>query len=325
MIGPARAYRSHPRRAGAALLGLVTLGLAVVLGAGVGSVGARSPVTAVVTRPSSVCHAQPVPAKLPENLPTAPDPALLAILGVLRRPQVPADVPPAPRLPDPFLQGIEVAYERLLTTTASGDRYFLTPGFLVPPSPPAHCSPPRSPQAQHLEQQLRLHPRFELLISDVGRTGSGGGVSGGPSTAAAIMAGAATGGSFGISGQIGGYQTESGAIDGLVPDGVATVTLEYRRRAARTLPVTNNFFLLTVAARIKLPNVRQSPPGLPGPSTVAPPFPSESGPLGAIVPIEIVWRDVRGAPIKTIRQPAYCAGVRGAAQQTCLRTLAKPR
>jgi hypothetical protein len=110
-----------------------------------------------------------------------------------------------------------------------------------------------------------------------------------------------------------------------VPDGVASVTLEYRRRAARTLPVTNNFFLLTVQARIKLPKVRHSPPGLPFPSTVAPPLPSEPGPLGAIAPIAVVWRDAQGAAIKTIRQPAYCAALRGAAQQTCLRALAKLR
>lgn len=319
---PAGGYRRHPRRAGAALLGLVTLGAAVAFGAGVGSVGARSPVTPVVTVPSTVCHGQPVPAKLPRNLPTAPDPALLAILGVLRRPQVPTDVPPASRLPDPFLEGIEVGYERLLTTTASGNRYYLIPGFFVLPSPPAHCSPPRSPHQQHLEQPLRLHPRFELLISEVGRTGGG---SGGPSTAAAIMAGVVTGGSFGISGQIGGYQTESGTIDSLVPDGVASVTLQYRRRAARTLPVTNNFFLLTVAARIKLPKARHPPAGLPFPATVAPPFPSESGPLGAIAPIEIVWRNAQGAAIKTIRQPAYCAALRGTARPACFRALAKLR
>ncbi len=318
---PTGGYRRPPRPAAAALLGLA---VAAILAAGVGSGGARSPATSVVTVPSASCHGLPVPAKLPQNLPAAPDPALLAILEVLRRPQVPADVPPASRFPDPFLQGIEVGYERLLTTTARGDRYYLIPAFLVPPSPRAHCSPPRSPQQQHLEHQLRLHPRFELLISQIGRTASGGG-GGGPSTAAAITAGTATGGSFGIGGQLGGYQTESGTIDSLVPDGVASVTLKYRWRADRTLPVTNNFFLLTVHARIKLPKAPHPAPGLPVPSTLAPPSPSESGPLGPIAPIEIVWRDAQGAAIKTIRQPAYCAAQHGAAQRTCLRALAKLR
>jgi hypothetical protein len=117
----------------------------------------------------------------------------------------------------------------------------------------------------------------------------------------------------------------SGEIDGLVPDGVASVTLKYRRRADRTVPVLNNFFVLSVHGRIKRLKVHRSPQGLPIPPIAPPPFPPTSGALGAIAPIEIVWRDAQGIAIKTIKQPAYCAGKRGAAQRTCFRELPKIR
>jgi hypothetical protein len=283
----------------------------------------------VITTPSTVCRAVPVAPKLPQNLPTAPDASLLAILGVLRRPQVPADIPPASRIPNPIIQDIEVSYERLLTTTPHGDRYFLIPGFFAPPSIPSQCNPPLSPKQRHkqrqIEQQLRRHPRFTLLISQIGHNGLSASGSGAPSTAAAIMAGAATGGGFGISGANGPYETEFGTIDGLVPDGVVSVTLRYRRRAERTVPVANNFFVLSVQRRIKRPKVHLPRHGLPDPSILPPRFPSESGVLGAIAPIEIAWRDEQGNVIKTIKQPAYCAAKHGAAQQRCFKALAKIR
>ena len=324
-------YRRDPRRIGGLLLALLVLAGAVSLLAGVGGVGARSQGTPlrVVTVPSSVCHGAPVKPKLPQNLPTAPDPSLLAILGVLRRPQVSADIPPVSRFPDPgFLQGVEVSYERLLATTAQGQRFFLIPGFFAPPSIPSNCSPPLSPKErrrqQQLQQQLRRHPQFIFLISQFGSHGSGGG-GGAPSTAAAIMAGVGTGSGFGVGAAHGRYQTVSGEIDGLVPDGVASVTLKYRRRADRTIPVLNNFFVLSVHGRIKRHKVHRSPQGSPIPPIVPSPFPPTSGLLGAIAPIEIVWRDALGNAIKKIKQPAYCAGKHGAGQLSCFRGLAKNR
>jgi hypothetical protein len=163
------------------------------------------------------------------------------------------------------------------------------------------------------------------LISQIGQNGLSASGSGAPSTAAAIMAGAATGGGFGISGSNGAYETEFGTIDGLVPDGVVSVTLRYRRRAERTVPVANNFFVLSVQRRIKRLKVHLPRHGLPDPSILPPPFPSESGVLGAIAPIEIAWRDEQGNVIKTIKQPAYCAAKHGAAQQRCFKALAKIR
>lgn len=313
------------------MLGLLALAAAVTLLAGVGGVGARpqGAPQQVTTTPSIACHGRPITPKLPQNLPTAPDPSLLAILGVLRRPQVPADIPSTSPFPAPFLAGIEVGYERLLATTPDGQRYFLIPGFLRPPSVPTNCMPPLSPQQRHqqqlIAQQLRSHPRFTFWIAQMGRNGVGGSGGGAPATAAAINAGLDTSGGFGISGGSAQYETEYGTINGLVPDGVASVTLRYRRRADRTLAVTNNFFVLTVHRRIKRLAVHHTPQGVPVPPVVPSPFPTPSGAIGAIAPIEIAWRDAQGSVIKTIRQPAYCAGEHGATQRRCLRDLAQAR
>ena len=195
----------------------------------------------------------------------------------------------------------------------------------MPPSPPTNCTPPLSPKELHRQQalyeRLRLHPRLTLLIIEVGTDGLPRGGGGGASSAAAITAGVGTSGGFGIAGASGGYTTEFGTIDGLVPDGVASVTLHYRHRLDRTLPVANNFFVLSVQARIRAPKVRRGPGGLPVPLLLRPPFPPSKGPLGAIAPIEIVWRDASGAVIKTVRQPAYCATLHGAAQKRCFLAL----
>lgn len=292
------------------------------LGLGVAVVTAQ-PKPAVIT--GQTCHGNPQPVAL-TNLPTTPDPSLVAILGVLRRPQVPADIPPLSRLPDPAIQGVEVPYERLLATTPHGERFFLIPAFLGPLASFTKCTPPLTPaqlqQQQALQQQAILHPRFELFVSAQMPGGAAAG-GGGASSAAEIEAGVDVGASFGGGGSAGGrYETDSGTIDGLVPDGVASVELEYRHLPPRTLPVTGNFFLLTVSGRVRRPKVVRSPNGLPLPPTS--PFPPSTGPIAPIAPIDIVWRDAQGAAIKTIRQPAWCAGRHGTPLARCLRALPRP-
>jgi hypothetical protein len=311
-----RSRRSLPAR-----LCVLGCALAIVL-LGVGGASAAKPV--VVT--GRVCDGAPQPVAL-ANLPTAPDPALLAILGVLRRPQVPADIPPRSPFPDLERQGVETGYERLLATTPRGDRFFLIPGFLAPPAIPTKCKPPLTPQQvqqlQSLQQQAVLHPRFELSVSELVPGGAAAGGGGVASTAAEVTAGLAVGSSFGGGGSSSGrYETESGTIDGLVPDGVAAVELEYRHRASRTLAVSDNFFVLTVSGRVRRPKVVRSPDGLPLPP--ASPFPPSTGPIAPIAPVAIVWRDAQGAAIKTIRQPAYCSGRQGTALARCLKTLPRP-
>jgi hypothetical protein len=302
----------------------------VLAAAAIASVGFG--VSVVSARPKPVltgqtCHGTaPTPITLP-NLPSAPDPSLVAILGVLRRPQLPADVPPASRLPNPFMEGAEVAYERLLATTAHGVRFYLVPAFVAPSQVPTNCTPPLTPQElleqQALQQQLTQHPRFELFLSELTAGGAvaGGGAAG--STAAEIQAGLGVSSSFGGGGSSAGrYETESGVIDGLVPDGVAGVELTYRHRAPRTLAVSDNFFVLTVSGRVKRPKPARSPHG--PPLTPASPFPPSTGPIAPIAPIAIVWRDAHGDAIKTIRQPAYCAGRQGPPLARCLKTLPRP-
>jgi hypothetical protein len=297
-------------------------GALAILALGVSGASAAKPV--VVT--GQVCHGMPKPVVV-RNLPSAPDAALLAILGVLRRPQLPTDIPPPSPFPDPELQGVEVGYERLLATTPHGERFFLIPGFLAPPALPTKCTPPLTPQQLHeqqaLQQQATLHPRFELFVSELMPGGAAAGGGGAASTAAEIQAGLAVSSSFGGGGSSASrYETESGTIDGLVPDGVAAVELEYLHRVSRTLAVSDNFFVLTVSGRVRRPVVVRSPNGRPPPPP--PPLPPSSGPLAPIAPIAIVWRDAQGAAIKTIRQPAYCARRHGEALARCLKTLPRP-
>lgn len=299
----------------------VVVGALVILALAASGVPAQSKPVVVA---GEVCHGTPKPVVLP-NLPTAPGPALLAILGVLRRPQLPTDIPPPSPFPDPAIQGVEVGYERLLATTPHGERFFLIPGFSAPPAIPTKCKPPLTPQQLHqlqaFQQQAILHPRFQLFVSELMPGGAAGG--GAASTAAEIQAGLGVSSSFGGGGSSASrYETESGTIDGLVPDGVAAVELEYRRRAARTLAVSDNFFVLTVSGRVRRPVVVRSPSGRLAPPS--PPLPPSSGPLAPIAPIAIVWRDAQGAAIKTIRQPAYCARRHGKALTRCLKTLPRP-
>lgn len=300
--------------------------LALTLALGAAGVWASSKPAGKVVVTGHVCQGRPSRPVALTNLPTAPDPSLLAILGVLRRPQLPSDIPPPSRLQDPALQGVEVAYERLLARTAHGERFYLIPAFFAPPAiPTTGCKPPLSPAELHaqqtLQQQAVQHPRFLLMISELTADGAPAGGGGAASTAAQILAGVGLSSSFGGGGS-GRYENESGTLEGLVPDGVASVELDYRHRPSRALPVTGNFFFLSVSGRVRRPALASSPNGLPVPRL--PQFPPRSGPLAPIAPIEIVWHDAHGAVIRSIRQPAYCAQRSGKSLARCLGTLPKP-
>jgi hypothetical protein len=305
----------------AGAVAIVLLGLSGL--SGLSGVAARSKPGGKVVVTGHVCRGgAPKPVVL-TNLPTAPDQSLLAILGVLRRPQVPTDIPPPSTLRDPALQGVEVAYERLLARTDHGERFFLIPAFFAPPAIPTTCKPPFTPQELHqqqaLQQQVALHPHFLLFLTELTAAGAQAGGGGAASTAAQILAGGAQSSSFGSGGPAGRYETQSGTIDGLVPDGVASVEFVYRHRPPRTLAVTGNFFELSVSGRVRRPKLARSPSGLPVPRL--PQFPPTSGPLAPIAPVAIVWHDAHGAVIKSIRQPAYCAPRRGKSLDRCLGTL----
>jgi len=328
-VGPSTVRSRKRMRLGrgvplASAVAILVLGLSGASGAS--GVAARSKPAGKVVVTGHVCRGgAPKPAVL-TNLPTAPDQSLLAILGVLRRPQVPTDIPPPSTLRDPALQGVEVAYERLLARTAHGERFFLIPAFFAPPAIPTTCKPPFTPQELHqqqaLQQQAALRPRFLLFVTELTAAGAPAGGGGAASTAAQILAGGAHSSSFGAGGPAGRYETQSGTIDGLVPDGVASVEFVYRHRAPRALAVTGNFFELSVSGRVRRPKLPRSPDALPLPRL--PQFSPTSGPLAAIAPIAIVWHDAHGAVIKSIRQPAYCAPRRGESLARCLRTLPRP-
>jgi hypothetical protein len=182
------------------------IGICFLFGTGLlagSAAAAGNPHFECATRPSTTSEA-------------APDPAILATLGVLRRPAVAADVPPL----DPSIslgEGIYVKYSRLARTVA-GTAYYLIPVA-------KGCA-----------------SLGEEVVEESRGPGPFGGVGG--ETLAEIKQG--TGLSIKVS-------NTGSTVWGVVPDGVATVVLTYvrpathrtkRHRALKaSVPVLNNVFV----------------------------------------------------------------------------------
>lgn len=313
---------SAPRRH--SLLGsrrswLAAVVAAAAIAAGVlstGAVAAIRPTPASISRPSVLLCAMhnDVNPRPPRSLSGAPPAPMLALLGVLRRPQVPADALPAkPPLPLLPFTGIDSAYVRRVATNPAGDRFYLVPG-IVRLIVPGQCAAGLT----RAQRRTLSRPHFSLGISEFSRDGLPDGVVDGRAPAAeAIAAGALTGGGISVSQKVivnpGNQLTYSNAhvvatIDGVVPDGVAGVTLVYRHRRARTLPVANNFFELTLHRVIATHSVFSSSPKL---STLR----------AVIQPIELVWRDAQGHAIKTVAQVGACLLLHGKAVRRCVTRL----
>ncbi|MHB1569319.1 MAG: hypothetical protein ACYC0H_08950, partial [Solirubrobacteraceae bacterium] len=193
-----------------------------------------------VTQPSGVTYVHGSPGQ-----------ALLSLLPVLRRPARPGDRPPA------YLLGsqppVYAGYERLARVT-HGDSYFLVPTHQTASYslPPARCftlqvaalrralpsipAPLRAPTA-HLQARLLAwahtlgRPTDAVCLVTVGRGGDGSGCG---ITAAEIRDGSAP-------------QQQNGTYYGIVPNGVASVTLRLQARpAASTItgPVVNNMYAI---------------------------------------------------------------------------------
>jgi hypothetical protein len=225
----------------------------------------------------------------------SPGPALLATLGVLKRPATTADQSKIPfgaaGMP------IYAGYTRR-TLVANGVAYYIAAGRDDPSfgSPPARCfalqaaalkrSLPRIPvalraptlalQAQLLardRQLLQRKPVDSICVAEV--RGNGGGSDCGL-TVAAIKHGVPV-------------SNDQGTYSGVVPDGVATVTLRVPASAGRaahdvTTAVVNNMFSV---------------------------HPAGSHP--AVEPSRVIWRSASGRIVKTIADPSpeglakYCA------------------
>ncbi len=177
----------------------------------------------------------------PRRLTTAPPATLTSILGVLQRPATPAD-----ELPAEALAGIvPYAYPALwlgsvrLLDTVGDKRYFLIPGVYDPPPLPEVCVNLEPPRVRRLSAKaLRLGPRGPVVTLEAYSTNQTGGI---PYTASAIQAGTANNIAFGRAGS-------TTAFYGLVPDGVASVTVTAGGASPATVPVANNFFLTQIPA-----------------------------------------------------------------------------
>ncbi|HEX3874826.1 MAG TPA: hypothetical protein VHW26_11810 [Solirubrobacteraceae bacterium] len=294
--------RGGPRR------GLVVV-LAAVLGTGAAAYGASRLIAGntapyinaalqTLARRDPACPGYPIPGSTSQG---SPSPALLSILGVLRRPAAPADEFPPPgviglgqrhgrphqlsraaRLSH-FGVDVYVRYVRR-ARTAYGAAYYLIPagGQSFETPAPARCTAelehdlPRMPAAlrttarreivQMLAAQRRSdQPHPSVCVTALKLTGrfagDGGGVCG--SSPSAIAGGR----SLGSTTTPGGSTT----FTAIVPDGVATVTISFADGATTTARVVGNVL------------VARAPPG-----------------TGARAPVKMVWRSAGGRILKTI-------------------------
>ncbi|HTU84385.1 MAG TPA: hypothetical protein VMF57_02360 [Solirubrobacteraceae bacterium] len=249
-------------------------------------VGAKEPACSLVAQPN------PAGATISQ---ATPDAALLSALGVLRRPATAADRLPAPvdRAGHPLLLGepnqVYVRYIRL-ARIVDGVGYYLVPGLIGSPPPPArvmsrcyaqemralrvslaHVSPTLRAATLKVGAQTFARARasvakrrpFEGVVElNWQLNGRGGGGSGGGANAATIEQ----------QGMLGGTGS---AVYGVVPSGVAKVTLEWGgKRAPVTTGVVGNVFVVSAPA-------------------VAADFP----------PPKIVWLAANGGVIRTVSEP----------------------
>jgi hypothetical protein len=189
-----------------------------------------------------------VPQQQPATIKGSPAASLLSILGVLRRPGTPADaLPPQLRL---FFSGTSffVDYVRR-ARVVSGRSYYVVPARF------GRCGTTLEP---HEGIVLVCVLRANQRILDAG--------TGGESTATQVK----QDGMFLVGGSC-LHTSRATLLAGVVPDGVAAVTLHYPASTLTITPVDN-----IVAAAV----------------------PDPGGPLWR--PLAMVWRSADGAIIKTI-------------------------
>jgi len=233
---------------------------------------------------TSAC--QPPSAK-PTESEGSPSSGLLSALGVLRRPAIRSDQPTAPHASTPLypteVQDIYVRYVRRAQVKA-GISYYIIPGarLIQDPEFTPRCRAsqvavlrselPRIPAGERAST-LALQARWLALFARMGLSGEGVCLS-------AFAASGVGGGSCVTAAQAeqGGLQQSNGStFSGVVPDGVATVTVHYpSNKGAAALTITSRVVGNVYAVRI---------PGLtPG-----------GGP-----PPTIIWRSASGQVIRTI-------------------------
>jgi Cytochrome C oxidase, cbb3-type, subunit III len=207
----------------------------------------------------------------PQSLSSSPPAALTSILEVLRRPATSSDQLPAHLGPAVGYTGVWVDYVRMLGITPDGTKYFLIPGVNDLQLPSACLS--ELPKSKLLRNPAQ--PTGTVKIQAYSDTGDLGSAAHTPSEIAA-------GNAFFILPN----GPSKGEISGLVPDGVASVTLSSPQSTPETVPVANNLFLAPVNAtgpRIISEGIGQEPNQ--EPSSV------------------VEWHSADGTVTKTIRIP----------------------
>ncbi len=197
---------------------------------------------AALTAPKKACiralHRQL--SRHPTRLTTEPPTTLTSILGVLQSPATPADKLPAEALTGIVPAGYSALWlgsVRVLDTT--GDkRYFLIPGVYNPPSLPQACVKLEPPNERRQAKGPQREPRGPVVTLEAYSVNESGGI---PYTASAIQAGMANDFASGRPGP-------TTAFYGLLPDGVASVTVRVEGGSPTTVPVANNFFLTQIPA-----------------------------------------------------------------------------
>jgi hypothetical protein len=238
------------------------------------------------------CHAGQGPA-LPATSDGSPGPELLSLLAVLRRPATAADRLPRSLQAGADAQGVFVRYIRL-ARVSGGVSYYILPAEAVTQRQfvPARCYAailaavraelPRIP-AKFRMPTLGLAERFVAHDRAAAQAPTGPGV-------CLLMSGKA--GSAGTCGATAAQLTSVGllsmssTVSGIVPDGVATVTLRYpdgggRHAKTVTARVVGNVFASTAALAFRLPR-----PGM-------------------------VWRAANGAVLRTVPAGARTGGGSG--------------
>lgn len=206
----------------------VACSLVVVLSSGLAATGHKR-------QAHSVCELASAPLRRPRLLSTAPPAALTSILEVLQRLRSSAAELPPGGVPRLGYSVLWVNYVHLLATGPDRTRYFLIPGIRdVQLS--AACLHSLSPSGRHeYETQLDTGSVTLEVVRDEERAGAI------PYTAQAIEAGRAL---LAIPGQSNSTTT----ISGVVPDGVASVTITTTNGATATATATNNLFLAELPA-----------------------------------------------------------------------------
>lgn len=205
----------------------VACSLVIALSSGLAAAGR----TQQANQPCGIVSA---PVLRPRLLFTSPPVALSSILEVLRRARSSAAELPPGGVPFGY-SVLWVNYVHLLATGPDQTRYFLIPG-IIDAQLSAACLHSLSPSERD-EYETQLHTG-SVTLEAVKEEKEAGAI---PYTAHAIEAGRALL-------AIPGGSNSTATISGVVPDGVASVTITATNGAIATAPVTNNLFLAELPA-----------------------------------------------------------------------------